>query len=166
MTDPLVVPSGSTVYLAAPRPPVVVSPAPAPTGVLVVPVQGPPGPPGVGVGSLAYVAVTARALSGHRVVTMTPDGLDYASSDEIEHATAPLWLTTSAWADGVPATVTTRGVIEEGSWAWSPGPLFLGLNGVLSPTIPGGAVFARIVAGVVDSTTIDYQPQPAILIGA
>lgn len=159
-------PTGGVVYIEPPRPPRIVAPVPAPGEVLVIPVQGPTGPPGTGTGALSYVAVTARALSGHRVVTMTPDGLDYASSDEIGHAAAPLWLTTSAWDAAVAATAITRGVIEEGSWAWSPGPLFLGLNGMLSATIPVGAVFARIVAGVVDSTTIDYQPQSAIVLGA
>lgn len=43
MTDPIPVPSGATVRLQVPRPPVIVAPTPAPTQVLYVPTPGPPG---------------------------------------------------------------------------------------------------------------------------
>lgn len=164
MTDPIELRTGGVAYVPAPGAPVVI-PGPLLT-IPVMPVRGPTGPPGVGSGALSATAVTARALSGHRVVTMTPGGLDYASSDDIGHATAVLWLTVNSWDADVPADVITRGVVEEGSWAFADGPLFLGLNGMLSSTIPGGALFSRIVAGVVDSTTIDFGPQPAIVLGA
>lgn len=132
--------------------------------VLLVAVPGPPGPPGVGAESLSTTATTAAVLSGHRVVTMSTGGLEYASAANIAHATGPLWLTTGAWGSGVEATVITRGIVTEPSWSWTPGPLWLGTNGALSQSIPAGAAFVRQVATVVDSTTIEFSPHPAIVI--
>lgn len=43
MTDPIPVPSGATVRLQAPRPPLIVAAPPSPTQALYMPVPGPAG---------------------------------------------------------------------------------------------------------------------------
>lgn len=123
--------------------------------------QGPPGQPGGGV-----QRVTAQALSGHRLVAPLNNGtIDYADCTTAAHMNRPVWLTTGAWAAGVTATVVAAGPVTEPTWNWTPGqPIWLGLNGALTQTIPPTALFVRRVAKVIDATTIEFNVSDAIAV--
>jgi hypothetical protein len=121
-----------------------------------------PGPQGIqGPSTTTITRTTAHALSGHRAVTADNDGLaTYASCDDPNQISRPVWLTTGAWGDGVPATLTTDGAVTEPTWNWTPGlPIWLGLNGALTQTIPEEAVFIRELGEVIDPQTIAFRPQ-------
>lgn len=182
MTSPLLLPDGATVHVEPALPgvtvdtpdvtthaaltmPIVHAAPPQPTGPIVIPVVGQQGPPGVD--SNTITRTTAYALSGHRAVTADDAGLAiYATSDDLDHVSRPVWLTTGAWDAAVLAALTTEGDVTEPSWNWTPGlPIWLGINGVLTQSIPGGAVFVREVAEVVDSQTIQFKPQLPIVKG-
>ncbi|MBF6416983.1 LtfC-like domain-containing protein [Nocardia cyriacigeorgica] len=133
---------------------------------IAVPVPGPPGPPGPGGGGGVVQAVTAHALSGHRLVTTTDSGLvEYADATNPAHQNRPVWITTGAWLAGVTATLTTAGLVTEPSWSWTPGlPILLGTNGFPVQTLPAGARFLRRVALPTHPDTIDFGPnQPVAL---
>jgi hypothetical protein len=132
----------------------VVVAAPGPQGP-----PGPVGPPGSAGGTSGQIRLSATAgvtLSGHRAVTQAPDGtLFYASNTEVGHVHAPIWLTLGAAIAGSSVEVLTYGVVSEPSWSWTPGPLYLGANGLITqvpPTAPGAVFIAQI--GVAISPTL------------
>jgi hypothetical protein len=162
---------GTTVEVVPPTVPALEMGPPAPAGVVVVPVAGPPGPqgaPGDAAGQLRMVGAANGALSGHRLVTPAPDGsLGYASNDEPNHLNAPLWLTLGAAVDGDTAHVLVYGSLDEPSWSWTPGPLYLGVEGFLTQTPPSApdAVFLTQVGFATAPTTAFIDPHPPITLG-
>lgn len=73
------------------------------------------------------------ALGGHRVVKGLASGnAAYASSDTVGDASLILGITEHAVDSGAEVTIRYQGDMEEGSWNWSPGPVFCGVNGVLT----------------------------------
>lgn len=151
-SGPVRLPTGAVVRFASPGPP----------KVIVVPKQGPPGPPGGGTIS----RIAAVALGGHRLVVPRDDGqVIYADASVLAHASRPIWFTTAAWAAGQPATLTAAGLVSEGSWSWAPGdPIYLGLDGLPTHTVPPTAVFVRQVAQVVSPTTIQVDVSAPIIL--
>jgi hypothetical protein len=104
---------------------------------------GPEGPPGPG-GSSTYTGVAAEALGGHRVVINSSAGLAYADASVADHAVRVVGVTLSAAVGGQPVPFQSSGKITEPSWSWTPdADIFLGLNGLLTQSIPGTAVFAQ-----------------------
>lgn len=134
--------------------------------VLVVAVGGSPGPPGApGAPGGEVTRLAAQILSGHRVVVPLDDGsVAYADATNIAHVNRPVWMTTGSWSAGWAAALVTAGPITEGSWAWSPGLVYLGANGSLTQSIPADAAFIRVVAEVISSTSIMFNPRPPIAI--
>ena len=115
--------------------------------------QGPVGPACAdGDGTFNFIA--ASPLGGHRLVaTDGAGGLAYARCDDTADFPAVLGMTLNAAAAGDPVSVRRVGGIEEVSWAWTPGfPVYLGLNGVPTQTLPPEAVFGLIV-GIPSSPT-------------
>lgn len=112
-------------------------------------------------------ATAATDLSGHRVVTLDASGeLVYADNTNSAHAHAPLWLTTGAATTGAATDVVASGDVTEPSWSWTPGPVYLGGNGLLTqapPSAPGAAFLAR-VGYAADPTTVYVDPQPSIVL--
>lgn len=127
---------------------------------------GPPGPPGAA-GSNAIFATgnAATVLSGHRVVTPAADGtLGYASNDNLAHLAAPLWVTIGAVASGAPVDALMFGPMTEPSWSWTPGPVYLGVNGVLTQTAPAApaALFLAQVGVATSPTSLVVDRVPSI----
>lgn len=119
------------------------------------------------VAELKRSGIAAVTLSGHRVVTPQADGqLNYASNDNIAHLTAPLWITTGAVTPGSPVDVLMFGVMIEPSWSWTPGPVYLGANGVLTQTPPAapGALFLAQVGTATSPTSLFVDRMPSIRI--
>lgn len=121
--------------------------------------SGPPGPAGPA-GGAELTRAAAQALGGHRVVRALGDGsVNYASADEIAHAELILGVTMEAAAMGASVRVRSAGEISEGSWAWALGPVFCGLNGVLTQTPPASGFLRQIgFADAADRIIIDLKP--------
>ena len=105
--------------------------------------QGPPGPMGPG-GSISHTALASVAIGGHRAVINTVAGVAYADASDPTHIARVVGVTTASAAGGSPITFQSSGKITEPSWAWTPdADIFVGLNGLLTQSIPGAAVFAQ-----------------------
>lgn len=88
--------------------------------------------------------VAAADLGGHRVVCAVPGGVDLASSDAADSAGAVIGLTTAAAAAGTPVSVVTHGPVVEPSWSFVIGPVYLGLDGLLTQDPPTTGCVLRI----------------------
>lgn len=122
---------------------------------------------GGSVAELKRNGVAAVALSGHRVVTPQPDGqLNYASNDNLAHLAAPLWITYGAASPGALVDVLLTGVMIEPSWSWTPGPVYLGVNGLLTQIPPAapGALFLAQVGTATSPTSLFVDRAPSIKI--
>lgn len=127
-----------------------------------------PGPQVVGATDSVLLSRTAHgALSGQRIVTPRPDDtVEYADNTNPAHQNAPLWLTTGAVADGGTVTVVAFGPVEESSWSWTPGLLFLGTTGFITQTAPTSPTLFLAVIGEATGTTdafIDRQPSISLI---
>ncbi|MFB0491934.1 hypothetical protein ABIE45_004520 [Methylobacterium sp. OAE515] len=88
--------------------------------------------------------IAAADLGGHRVVCAVPGGVDLASSDDAERAGAVIGLTTAAAVAGTAIPVVTHGPVAEPSWSFALGPVFLGLDGLLTQDPPATGCVLRI----------------------
>jgi len=126
--------------------------------------MGPQGPQGLSGASVsAYNAVVA--LSGHIAVVLDATGqaLPADCSAPTHHAVAG--ITTGAAAQGAPVEVINKGVLEHLGWTFVVGaPVFLGLAGALTQTLPPSAVFSKSLGIAVSATRVSLDFQPAIFI--
>lgn len=84
---------------------------------------------------------SGEALGGHRAVRIGSDGLVYyASSDNEATTDGVVGITSKAAELGAKAQITMFGPLTEPTWSWSPGPIFLGVNGILTQTPPTNGV--------------------------
>jgi len=133
---------------------------------------GPITVPGGGSGSAGRQLVgsmpAGHTLSGHRAVTATSAGtLEYASNIRPDHVWAPLWLTLGAANTGTDAEVLLIGPIDEPSWTWQPGPIYLGRDGQLTQTPPAAAdgdLFLAQLGAATSPTSIFLDRAPSILL--
>lgn len=73
-------------------------------------------------------------------------------------------MTLHAAGASEPVAIRRTGEVEEGSWAWTPGfPVYLGLNGVPTQTLPPEALFGLIVGIPTTPTTLFLAPREPIL---
>lgn len=112
---------------------------------------GPQGPSG------AQATITAAEnLGGHRAVTARGFHCTPATADEL------LGITLGAANIGTQASYVSQGVMEEGSWNWTPGaPIFLGAAGVLTQN-PLTTGLVRRIAWAVTPTKINVDFSPTI----
>jgi hypothetical protein len=125
--------------------------------------QGPPGPPGPAAGGQARSYPVAVPISGHRGVRLSNGNLLTVSPDEPTHADTCFGITTGGGAAGSYVEVRSGGVMDEPSWNWSPGPIFLGLDGVLTQA-PKRAAFEQRVGFAAGPTAMLVAIEPAILL--
>lgn len=122
------------------------------TQVVEVVAQGPQGPRGDAGGEIRLTAV--GALSALRVIRVADGIPTYADSGTPEHGDTIVGIsTTSAGSSGGEISVRMSGQMSDASWAWAPGPIFCGPNGVLTQTVPNTG-FVCQVAVAQDATTI------------
>lgn len=101
------------------------------------------------IGSAAYVA--DEPLGALRAVAVTAPGrLRYARLPEVS-ALAPVGITTAASLTGGIVQMQTQGVLQDPFFTFAPGPVLLGLNGVLTQEQPAG-VLIRVVMGFAVAT--------------
>ena len=128
-------------------------------------VAGPQGPAGpAGDAGAEYTA--AAPLSGHSVIALDSAGQAiYASADQLSHALRLAGVSAGAAVLGDPILVVSAGLMVHGGWSWTPGsPVFVGLNGALTQTLPVGAVFSRVIGQAVSTTGLLVDLQPPIVI--
>lgn len=130
-------------------------------------VQGPPGAQGpIGPSGGELTAVAGAALNGHRAVAYAPDGrLVLASCDNPDHLLAVAGLIEVSAAEGETVPLRISGAVTLSGWAWSAGPVLLGLNGQLVQDVPAGAVFVQAL-GRGDGTRLFVDLQPPYSLGA
>lgn len=140
-----------------------VSPAPTMSSTMAVG-QGPAGPRGEPGGALALEA--GATLHGHRAIAINADGLGvHADAGTLAHALSTVGITEQAATTGDTFQVTSTGSIVHSGWTWTPGPVLLGLDGVLTQTLPPGALFALQV-GWGDGDTLAVRFSTPIHLGA
>lgn len=84
-------------------------------------------------------AVTLTAdgpISALRVVVANDGQASYPDLDVVSDATRAAGVTLTSGASGDPVQIRTQGEIIEASWAWSPGIVWCGDDGVLTQTQP------------------------------
>lgn len=95
--------------------------------------QGPAGNAGDGV----FIELLAdSSLGGHRVIKSTPTGCDYANNQNLNDIGKVIGLTIASFAANTVAKVYSTKVVEEPSWSFNLGPVYLSTNGQLTQTIP------------------------------
>lgn len=127
--------------------------------------QGPPGPPGASgaAGATLYTAVVP--VSGHTAIV-----LDSAGSCLPADASNPAHqivsgITLQAAIAGDPVEVVSQGLVEHLGWTFTAGQsVFLGSAGALTQTLPGDAVFAKVLGVAITPTRIAVDFQPAIFL--
>lgn len=136
---------------------------PARVGVTMPGIAGPPGPPGPATGGI-ITRVAGTNLSGHRLVVPAADAtVGYADNTNPAHLRLPVWLTTSAVVAGAPVDLLAEGEMTEPSWSWAPNsPLYLGIGGLMTQTVPVAPAFLLEVAVALSATTIHFDPQTPI----
>ncbi len=138
---------------------------PAPYGGVVVELPGLPGSenaPSGGTDALRYKS--ARALSGSRVVMLMGGLLTYPDLGVPVDAYRLAGLTPGAVEAGATTALHAAGaVVEEPSWAWTPGQfVYVGPGGVLSG-IPPGSGWLRIFAIAQSPTQLLVAPREPIM---
>lgn len=128
-------------------------------GIVMQGVPGPAGPESLP----GFNSIAAVTLSALHVVYRAADGLRYASSDAPSTAVQAVGVLPAAINAGALGFVQTSEEITDASWAWSLGPVWLGLNGALTQTpISSGA---QVEVGIaIASNTLLIRVQPSILI--
>ena len=129
--------------------------------VLEVAAQGPRGPRGpIGPsGGTAFTRQTDAPLSALRVVWEDEQGvvrpLDAADADHIDLISG---LAITAAAAPGDVQVQRSGPVDDTSWNWTPGRVYLGAGGALTQTPPAGA-FDVLVGSAVSATRriINFQ---------
>lgn len=89
--------------------------------------------------------IASVALGGHRVVIADGStGVNYADSSNIAHLDFVLGITTGAASAGAPVNVQVGNEMTEPSWNWTPGAVWLGLNGLMTQTPPTTGFVCRV----------------------
>lgn len=118
-------------------------------------VPGIPGPPGSGLQAVATVN-----LSGHRAVAYDAGGgIVYAEPGDQVAGVIP-----GAVMAGGTTNVLDGGILEEPSWTWTVGPVYLGAAGTLTQTEPTTGVW-QMVGEAVSATRLAIQIGVAIDLG-
>lgn len=114
-------------------------------------IQGPVGPGG----GATTITVGAAPISGHAVVACDASGhLIYADCTNPAHRGAVVGITENAFAPGDEAVVKTAFTMTHAGWSWTPGPVFVGISGLITQALPPGAMFSQVVAHALAPTII------------
>ncbi len=129
--------------------------------------QGPPGPRGpIGPSGGSALSVTAgQDIGGHRLVLLNAQGdAIYADARQLSHAEVVVGLTVFAAVQGQSIDIVRAGIVEEPSWSWvADQPVYLGLDGVPTQTLPPGALFGLVVGFPIAPTKLFMSIKPPIV---
>ena len=133
--------------------------------------QGPPGPagpPGAPGGVTVSYPAAASPIGGHRACLINSNGqVEYASADNPAHLNMLLGVSTGAAIAGDPVNIQAGGELQEPSWNWTLGlPIFLGINGLLTQSVPTFPSFMQVIGMPVTPSKIYIRIQPPILLSS
>lgn len=133
------------------------------TEILAVAEQGPPGRTGEpGPAGGAAVQRTAGTNLSALLAVYELDGVVRAlSADDALHIDLLLGITMTAAQIGELVNVQTLGSIEDSSWSWMPGRIYLGANGALTQTPPTSG-FDLLIGSATSPTRIALNLQDPI----
>ena len=104
--------------------------------------------------------VASSTINGHRFVAWQSDGtLAHAQPGDLF---AIAGLTTSAATVGQPVAALSEGAVAFSGWSWAPGPVFLGVDGTLTQTLPASGWV--VVVGRGDGTRLFITIQPPVAV--
>lgn len=132
--------------------------------VVVLPISGPTGPAGP-TGDATVTMTASVDISGHRLITRDTSGeAEYADASNPSHVNVPLWLTLGAASIGADVAAQASGIVTEPSWSWTPGPLYLGVSGLITQVVPVAptALFLVQVGYATSATSAALDRQPSI----
>lgn len=122
---------------------------------------------GQGIGAPAttpYVAASTVAAFN----AVGPDGagqLVPCSCDTLSDALRVQGVSLAGAAAGAGVNVQTAGLVTNTGWAFTPNqPVFVGLNGALTQSLPVSAVFSRVVGLAVGATRLLVNLQPPVIL--
>lgn len=105
----------------------------------------------------------AVAISGHQAITLDGEGKAILASADIPEHQYVEALTQSSATIGDNVQVIRNGIFEHAGWSFTVGePVYLGLAGAITQTVPPEAVFSKVLGVVVAPTRIKVDFQPAI----
>ena len=114
----------------------------------------------------AFTMIAETNLNGLRVVASSDNFIGqavYADHNDVSQSTKVLGITRGAVLAGNSVEVIDGGSINDPSWSWTDGPLFLGVNGLLTQTAPSVG-FVLMVGKAVSATRISLNiDRPIIL---
>ncbi|GJE54597.1 hypothetical protein [Methylobacterium thuringiense] len=100
----------------------------------------------------------STAMGGHRVVARRDGALVYATYDDPAAVEAVIGVTRGAVDVGGTPDIQRVGPLQEPSWSWADGPVYLGANGQLTQQAPEhGAVLQMGVAVSPTTVFLDIQ---------
>ena len=169
--------SRGTTLVTTPASTVLVTPPTTHTAVVVaeeprhdIVTRGIPGPPGpigpIGPSGGSALSVTAgQDIGGHRLVLLNAQGdAIYADARQLSHAEVVVGLTVFAAVQGQSIDIVRAGIVEEPSWSWvADQPVYLGLDGVPTQTLPPGALFGLVVGFPIAPTKLFMSIKPPIV---
>lgn len=130
-------------------------------GVVLAGVRGRPGQDGQDADSGALIRQRGETLSA-LVVVYELDGQVYAlDPHDDEHIDLLLGITLNAGMAGTEAEIRRLGIIDNNSWSWSPGRIWLGPSGTLTQTPPDGG-FDALIGTAVSPTRVILNIQDSI----
>lgn len=101
-------------------------------------------------------------LSALRAVTTDGSGnAVYASNDTLSNAVV-VGITETAANAGGAVSVRTAGVVEDSSWTWTKGPVFLGINGTLTQSAPTAGAIVVQIGRAITATKLQVDIEPII----
>ncbi|MBB2959845.1 hypothetical protein [Methylobacterium sp. R2-1] len=96
-------------------------------------------------------APAVEPISGHRGIRAVAGGVALASASDPSHFGALVGISTGAAAAGALCTYVAAGPVTEPSWSWSPGPVLLGPDGLLTQQEPTSGFLQQV--GLSDAPT-------------
>lgn len=116
---------------------------------------------GISAATPTITKIAGASLGGHRAVILDSAGAAFYADPLTGLEVAG--ITTAAALVGETITIQTFGELAEPSWAWAPGPVYLGPLGTLTQTTP--AAGACLQLGIATAPTrILIRIQPPILL--
>ena len=111
---------------------------------------------------LEFEFTSTEAISAPRVVYAGASGPALADKDTISQQDKIIGITTtSAAGSGETVTVTTEGKLEDPSFLFSIGPIYLGTSGVITQTKPTSGLLLQLGVAI-SATQLHIRIEPAI----
>lgn len=115
----------------------------------------------VGAGDATTISKQAgENISALQVLVAVDGEVFVASSDEPDDAGRLCGVAVTAASSGNSVDVRIFGELTDSGWSWSPGPVYLGLNGALTQSVPTSGFIAQIGVALDSDSILISIKQP------